>query len=142
MRGTTMSSEITTPVRNIPLLRKTLEHIEAHPEEHNQEFWALKTPCGTAFCFAGHAVQLAGYEIDWGSTDFGQPEVHAHYVIAPGAPMAEYRTIAHVAYQELGLTRDEANALFKEYHSLQRLYQLVHEFTDGEIEIPEQFRAS
>lgn len=41
---------------NVPLLRKTLEHIEAHPEEWNQSAWA----CGTAGCFAWHAAMLDG----------------------------------------------------------------------------------
>lgn len=43
---------------NVPLLRKVMEHIEAHPDEHDQSYWAKRTPCGTTFCFAGWAVQL------------------------------------------------------------------------------------
>lgn len=45
---------------NLPLLRKVLDHIDAHPEEWRQEVWVSKTPCGTAHCIAGHAVVLSG----------------------------------------------------------------------------------
>lgn len=27
------------PSINVPLLRKTMEHIEAHPEQHHQDSW-------------------------------------------------------------------------------------------------------
>lgn len=51
------------PEPNLPLLRKVLEHIDAHPEEWYQSSWGIHTPqsaCGTAFCVAGHAVMLSG----------------------------------------------------------------------------------
>lgn len=50
---------------NAPLLLKTLEHIENHPEEWNQESWM----CGTTACFAGHAALLDGGEICVDSLD-------------------------------------------------------------------------
>lgn len=43
-------------IPNVPLLLKTLNHIEHHPEEHDQEKWI----CGTTACFAGHAVLIDG----------------------------------------------------------------------------------
>jgi hypothetical protein len=46
------------PRVNVPLLRKTLEHIEAHPEEWDQAHWR----CGTVMCFAGTACHLDGGE--------------------------------------------------------------------------------
>jgi hypothetical protein len=46
------------PRVNVPLLRKTLEHIEAHPQEWDQAHWH----CGTGMCFAGTACDLDGGE--------------------------------------------------------------------------------
>lgn len=43
---------------NMPLLERTLRHIEAHPEQWDQKTWY----CGTAGCFAWHAAVLAGGE--------------------------------------------------------------------------------
>lgn len=40
---------------NIELLKKTLQHIKTNPETWDQTEW-----CGTAQCFAGWAVTLAG----------------------------------------------------------------------------------
>jgi len=65
------------PVPNLPLLRKVLDHIDAHPQEWNQDLWGVNFPlydqwaskeytrCGTAFCIAGHAVTMAGAEPVW-----------------------------------------------------------------------------
>jgi hypothetical protein len=58
---------MTTP--NLPLLWQTLETIQSHPENWEQAEWVTdtRTPtdnvCGTAFCFAGTALWLSGYEI-------------------------------------------------------------------------------
>lgn len=49
-------NELPTP--NLPLLRKILDHIDAHPEEWSQANWFTPTECGTAFCVAGHAVAM------------------------------------------------------------------------------------
>jgi hypothetical protein len=41
---------------NVSLLRKTVEHITAHPEAWDQYVYI----CGTAACFAGRAVLIDG----------------------------------------------------------------------------------
>jgi len=46
------------PTPNLPLLRKVLDHIDAHPEEWRQGGWAIETECGTACCIAGFAVAM------------------------------------------------------------------------------------
>lgn len=43
---------------DIPFARKVLEHLIAHPEEHNQDFFGVQTPCGTRGCIAGTAVMM------------------------------------------------------------------------------------
>ena len=51
--------ETLDPARiNVPLLRKVMEHIEAHPEEWDQETWV--STCETKACFAGWACWLSG----------------------------------------------------------------------------------
>lgn len=44
----------TTP--NADLAYRVLDHIDAHPELWDQSHWG----CGTAACFAGHAIRLSG----------------------------------------------------------------------------------
>jgi hypothetical protein len=51
-----------TATPNVPLLRATMDHILAHPDLHNQAMWATRTECGTAYCFAGTACFLSGFE--------------------------------------------------------------------------------
>lgn len=48
---------------NKELLKRTLQHIETHPDEWAQERWVTKTDCGTSYCFAGWALTLAGVPI-------------------------------------------------------------------------------
>lgn len=45
---------------NIPLAREVLEHLEAHPEEHDQAAFARENECGTTLCIAGHSLLLSG----------------------------------------------------------------------------------
>lgn len=120
-----------TPVINVPLLRKTLEHITAHPEEWDQGVWmreAARNECGTAGCLAGWALTLAGHELDFDKNNifFGE----AHY-------LTDGRPIEEAAEQELGLTEDQGEELFAETNTLVDLWELANEYTDGEIEVPE-----
>jgi hypothetical protein len=48
-------------VINLPLLQKALDHIEAHPEEWDQESWGRQTACGTTACLAGHIALMDGW---------------------------------------------------------------------------------
>jgi hypothetical protein len=41
------------------LADRVLAHIETHPKEWDQTWYAERHPCGTAYCFAGHTVRLA-----------------------------------------------------------------------------------
>lgn len=76
------------PRPNLPLLRKVLDHIDAHPEEHDQVTWGFEYrwpsaqflieehlragKCGTAMCIAGWAVSLGApqtFDGNWGEED-------------------------------------------------------------------------
>ena len=128
---------------NVPLIRKTLEHITAHPEEWDQTTWATERQgCGTAFCFAGHVVNSEGHEIVWESggecdCEWCGGTVSAEFCLVDGKP----RTISNVAMHALGLTRDQADTLFAGGNGLQVLYALANEYTNGEIEIPADVKA-
>jgi hypothetical protein len=117
---------------NIPLLRKTLEYAENHPEEINLRHWATKASCGTTACVAGTAVLLAGHQIDY---DF-RPE----HRFLDGDGGFTYRTtdarlIADVAQEELGLTDDGADDLFH-CSSLAQVWKVAEALTGGEITRP------
>ncbi len=108
---------------NIPLLRKVLDHITEHPEEWEQDLWAMRRECGTSFCVAGHAAVMAGHQIRW---DDG---VATH--------TTEHATIRAVATRELGLTNLQSLRLFNADNTLPELWAYACSFTDGEIQLPE-----
>lgn len=111
---------------NVPLLRKTLEHITAHPTEWNQEYWGRTfnnerdEVCGTAYCLAGHAVVMTGHTLTFSNGGY------SHFT-------DQGEEIGEVAERELGLTYDEAYELFHDQNSLFDLWELAEQFTDGEI---------
>jgi hypothetical protein len=47
---------------NTGLARAVLDHLDAHPEAHNQYRWGFRGECGTTACIAGWALILSGYE--------------------------------------------------------------------------------
>ncbi len=119
---------------NVPLLRKTLEHITAHPEEHNQEMWAHHSPsCGTRGCLAYHAASMEGDLRASGGQDGWQiwyMEDHNGQRVG---------RIRQIAQDRLGLESWQAELLFDENNTVARLWLLAHEFSDGEIEVPAEF---
>src|SRR5579875_3956099 len=91
---------------NTEELRAVLAYIKAHPETWAQDNWASRTPCGTAYCFAGHVAVRAGYHL------VGQ--------VAHHPPPGVYDEPARrVAKRILGLTDEEANRLFYCYNTLE-----------------------
>lgn len=110
---------------NVPLLRKTLEYAEAHPEEIALGSWASRSPCGTTACIAGTAVILAGHAIDWANP---KPNGDVSFVVGG-------RHIEEVACEELNLTELQADDMFY-CSSLAQAWQVAEELTDGEIQRP------
>lgn len=119
---------------NVPLLRKTLEHITAHPEEWDQDTWAVESEessCGTAYCLAGHTAQSLGYPLVW------QPGTNmASFCLADG----KLRTIENVAMHALGLDYHDAVRLFSATNNLHTLWSVANELTGGEIDIPDDVK--
>ncbi len=132
---------------NVPLLRKVLELITAQPWTWNQETWAcVNKPeqaeeraeeygvstkeCGSAFCLAGHVAHLAGRLMKVSRFDYVTAIYAAEYVMDDGSAIGTY------AERELGLTLEQADALFEAGNSLFSLWKLASEYTNGEIQIP------
>lgn len=103
---------------NVALLRKTMEHIESHPQEWEQRHWI----CGSTACFAGHAVLIDG----------GESAFHHAYVIARtddpawhvhGGQISILRRAQHI----LGLTLAQAIDLFEGSNTMDDLRIKVDE---------------
>ena len=97
------------PTPNLPLLRKVLEHVDAHPDEWTQYTWGVQTTrssCGTAFCIAGHAATLAGMEPVW--------KTSGDYVAMDSVMDGDGNTsyVGDAAQRLLGLTPTEGQELF------------------------------
>lgn len=120
---------------NVPLLRKMLEHVTSHPDEWNQDTWAVESEessCGTAYCLAGHTAESLGHTLVW------QPGTNmASFCLAGG----ELRTIESVATHALGLKYTEAAGLFSACNELHTLWEIANKLTNGEIEIPDDLEA-
>ena len=102
-----MGPRITTELTGIALLREVLKHIDEHPEELDQDWWARIAPtCGTTCCAAGHTVRLAGWHFVW--DPYPRDEFIATFCERDG----QTRQIAELASELLGLSPEEAYRLF------------------------------
>jgi len=136
---------------NVPLLRKELEFLTAHPEQHKQSWWLEwrdavlneTIECGTKGCLAGNALLHAGrlrghthvywtgsgYESD-GTNYWPDGEDYASY--AEHSALSWTRAGAAL----FGLTYTQADKVFYQNNTLPDLWRLANKFTNGEIEIP------
>lgn len=121
----------TEQIVNVPLLRKVMEHIAAHPEEWEQEEYAVQRPCGTAYCVAGTVAQWAGEEFAF--------ECMPGDRIVAMSRLSSGERVEDFAREALGLSCTQAYHLFHERNTLPYLWTLAAEYTAGDIAIPEQF---
>lgn len=135
-----MTDEFRGSMPNVPLLSKTMDHIEAHPEEWDQSMWATrKNPqCGTIACFAGTSVLLADpdakmlFIADGGYLDLEDGE--SIYVAPSSAALCvdgtgRTRRIDNYAKQLLGLNSTQAANLFRGTNTMNHLRRYVAELT-------------
>lgn len=110
---------MTAPTPNAELAYKALDHIDAHPEEWDQATWH----CGTAACFAGHALRLSGCQLE-------RIGINGAIVAAGPAHLVGVE-VEYAAYEVLGVPgqADEAGDdwLFDPDHSREDLGRLVAE---------------
>lgn len=125
---------------NVERLRAVLKHITADPQSWHQCNWARRDECGTAYCLAGHTVQLHGTGVDWSPASV--TKIHDDLLLAwdttDGFP------IDAQAAQLLGIDHDQANrphGLFSETNTLADLWRIAGELTDGAIATPAEVTA-
>lgn len=131
-----------------------LKHIEANPDLWLQDGWVTQTDCGTAYCFAGWALTLAGVRICDEPCD-GPDYCHVVHVHLSDMPWylqerVSYRargrilphdvdgtsdmyTVSEVARALLGATFLQSIELFCPSNDLNKLRDLVDEYAlDGD----------
>lgn len=123
----TRGSRSTQPIKNVALLQQALEHVTEHPEQHDQGTWARRTPTGVVGCLAYHITRLAGHVECW-SPNWASGDETGFVATATNA-----RTMREVAREELGATVDQTTSLFSPWNSLDKLWQLAEEYTNGQI---------
>lgn len=138
---------------NVPELRKQLEFLTANRDKHEQNVWYSMNStmdveyiyheltdstcrvlredaiwkCGTTACLAGWTAMSHGW----------RPVTNS------GTHMyrdGEFNTAFHVGQEILGLDRSQAHALFSGTRDLRGLWREANIMTNGEIEIPEEFK--
>lgn len=132
-----LEAEPHTP--NLDLLNKVLdkiEHIEAFKEQGldleedwDQGSWAIQrfdedeNVCGTAMCFAGHAVVEAGHKLVWKPIET-RPVTECR--------VDDGRDIETAARELLGLSSTQSNMLFSGSNQLKDLRRFVGQLNAGE----------
>ena len=93
---------------NTDLMLQIREQITSHPETHSQDTFGMASECGTTHCMAGWACVLSGIELEWLEDD--------DYAAANVAITTKgRREISDTAMELLGLTANEAAALFYDF---------------------------
>lgn len=131
---------------DVELLRKELEHVTAHPEEWDQTRWIVRTSCGTTGCLAGGTALRAGYrpyevtdvigQLTWVYVAHDDPIRDSSSVEDLTAPDPRVLSVSSVARRLLGITNTQANDLFAPHNTLEDLWIIASELTDGAIEVP------
>jgi len=113
---------------NGELLTKTLAHIEAHPAQWHQTAWFHQADYGTAYCFAGWAIVLAGGEFAAAvrAVAPGGDVTNEDHHRDPAALAAELLGIPNHGWCECGVCGDEDMApLFAPDNDLDDLREIV-----------------
>jgi hypothetical protein len=122
---------VSTP--NAAELVAIYQHIKANPETWDQETFARKDACGTAYCVAGWAVVRAGYVPDWQSDEDG--EFWADYVLKDED---EVRSIRRRAAKILGLDHQRPIPLFRGDNTLDDIRRIILNLTGVDPELAER----
>lgn len=134
-------------MRNVPLLRKTMEKIEelsthrtaTATEVWNQWHWNYSflldgagEECGTTACYAGWATILHGGNADGSIVFLTQEDIDAHPDDFEEYQPGESIHIADYAKAILGLTAQESSDLFCGDNSKQDLRDKVNQLIEKE----------
>lgn len=121
--------------RNEELIDKVLTYLKDHPKEWFQDSWV--TDCGTQACFAGHAMLLSGYSVDYATVHWGDEVEEGHdcdyneckkiaYFVDPSGYRVRSEDLE--ANRLLGLTEDEGDQIYyRQFSSVEDLRQHLNE---------------
>lgn len=124
---------------NVDALRGTLDYIVDNPEEWDQEQWV--NVCGTAYCYAGHAVRMSeDWDIVSAKFDFKiekwtmpeDGELGTEW-LARNKRTGEMRAIGYAAREILQIDDDHVigSRLFGADNTLPQLDALVEDIISG-----------
>ena len=102
---------MTDPVRDDEALFRVFDYARNHPENWDQEQWRQETECGTTYCIAGFQTWVMDQKTPLTFRDLHGPgyrDVISGVVHHDG----EFLGAEDYARKSLGLTKDEADALF------------------------------
>lgn len=131
--------------RNWPLLIKAALQIMNEPRLWKQNSWAGKIDCGTAYCFAGHAITLAGHEFVF----FGMSKsvlVKAVGALAASAFAGESALgplvpAQHAGRELLRLSAGDAEDLFEGGRTYPGILALLNRWAAADhVELPEDLQ--
>ena len=129
---------------NAEKIREVLDYITKHPEEWDQSIYARRTECGSAYCVAGLAVVLNGHQLHWSRHEHLLEDLrkgiarHSFNAVRNGHEF-DVVSIPWLAQEELELSDNEAYQFFKPHNTIDRLWQLAGQFTDGEVKRSQQW---
>ena len=111
---------------DVPRSRKALEHLLAHPEEHNQQNFGRRTWCKTTMCIAGTVIlqdAVAAEQVSWEELN-GDDGVWFQFMCSPDPSGAGW--IEDTAANLLGLTTSsDVQYLFYEFNNRLALNRLA-----------------
>jgi hypothetical protein len=117
------------PTLNVDELEAIYRLIELHPESWRQQNYVQRTACGTAFCFAGHALHRAGWHVadavQHGVTWFQEGALLLYGPDDSPADWCEGDELQRQAAHLLGLTQAESDELFAPNNELDEIRTLL-----------------
>lgn len=104
---------------NAVLAYRVMDDIDADPESHFQEWWFVRTECGTTACFAGRTCLLSG-----GTPYFpSERGIYSESVLMPEGPVG----VPGLARRLLGIDFTASCRLFQASNTRWKLRALVAE---------------
>lgn len=110
---------------NAAKVTEVMDHIKAHPEQHDPEFWAAWQEDATTYCFAGHTLVFDG----WKFIEFGgmlEGSISSSFTAIKDGVRTE--DIIGTAAGILGLDRGQAFYLFYQASTVEDIEEAVDRF--------------
>lgn len=134
----TTLTEADVPELNVAALQEALDYVTDHPERWRQNTWIHRSWYGTTGCLAGNVVLNAGYRPSYLDVN----DDHTSWVEVPTDDPDGVLSLWHhvhvaavsdVARRLLGLSGSQAFRLFRSFNTLDDLWQLAGEFSNGTV---------